>query len=143
MNDNQNSHYDVLSKAFHWLTAVAVLAAFSLGPDSFGHLIDSGIDPATQLGIVWHESLGLLVFTITFLRLIWMSIRPNAPKHSLSPILYGLSRLMHLALWALLFALPLTALMALGSENNPLTLLGGTRIDSLPWIAARTKMLRR
>jgi cytochrome b561 len=35
----------------------------------------------------------------------------------------------------LLLALPLTAFLALGSEGHPLTLLGGLRVDQLPWIA--------
>jgi cytochrome b561 len=45
------------------------------------------------------------------------------------------SRLMHLSLWALLLALPISALMALGSEANPLTLLGGFRVAELPFIS--------
>lgn len=136
MNTPQNHQYDRLSKAFHWLTALIVLAAFLLGPEDFGHLVDNGVDPATRLDIVWHESLGTVIFIMTFVRLVWVALRPRAPKHALSPVLYALSRLMHLALWALLFALPLAAFMALGSENNPLTLLGGLRMDTLPWIAS-------
>jgi cytochrome b561 len=38
---------------------------------------------------------------------------------------------MHFVLWALLFALPLSALLALGTE----ALLGGFRINELPIIA--------
>jgi len=34
-----------------------------------------------------------------------------------------------------LLALPITALLALGSEAHPLTLLGGVRIDQMPLIA--------
>ena len=43
--------------------------------------------------------------------------------------------LMHIALWVLLLALPATALLALGSEGHPLTLLGGVRVDRMPFIA--------
>ena len=35
----------------------------------------------------------------------------------------------------MLLALPITALLALGSEGHPLTLLGGVRVDQMPWIA--------
>ena len=42
---------------------------------------------------------------------------------------------MHFSLWALLFALPISALLALGSEANPLTLLGGFRVAEFPLIA--------
>ena len=34
-----------------------------------------------------------------------------------------------------MLALPITALLALGSEAHPLTLLGGVRIDQMPLIA--------
>jgi len=109
-------------------------ATFLLGPGDFSHLIDSGIDPNTRIDIAWHESLGVCIFVITFLRLIWVAIRPNAPRHHMTSKIYFLSKLMHIVLWMLLFALPLTALMALGSENHPMTLVGGLRIDKLPWI---------
>jgi cytochrome b561 len=46
-----------------------------------------------------------------------------------------LAKLVHLGLWALLLATPASAIMALGSEAHPLTLLGGVRIDQMPWIA--------
>ena len=31
--------------------------------------------------------------------------------------------------------MPATALLALGSEGHPLTLLGGVRLNEMPWIA--------
>jgi len=48
--------------------------------------------------------------------------------------MFGLSRLAHFALWALLLLLPISALLALGSESHPLTLLGGMRIDVFPFV---------
>lgn len=135
MKKSKSDQYDAFSKALHWITAIMVFAAFLLGPGDFGHLIDSGIDPGTRIDIAWHESLGVSIFLITFLRLVWVSIRPSAPRHQLTPGLHFLSRLMHMALWLLLFALPLSALMSLGSESHPITLLGGLRVDELPWIA--------
>lgn len=127
--------YDKLSKVFHWVTAIIVVTAFILGPEDFGRLIDGGIDPGSRIDIVWHESLGISVFTLTLLRLLWVAVRPAPPKIQMKPWMDVLGRLMHIALWGLLFALPLTALLALGSESHPLTLLGGFRIDKLPFIA--------
>lgn len=129
------SKYDRLSKAFHWLTAIAVVAAFTLGPGNFGELMKQGIDPGTRIDIVWHESLGLLIFTLTLLRLIWVTLRPAAPKFRMAIWMRWLSKLTHFALWALLFALPLSAVVALGSEGHPLTLLGGFRITEISFIA--------
>ena len=57
-------HFDPFSRALHWLTAIAVLIAFILGPGGFGRMVRQGIDPATRPDIVWHESLGVLVFVV-------------------------------------------------------------------------------
>ena len=129
-----NSQYDQLSKVFHWSTAIAVVAVFILGPGDFGRLVHDGIDPGTQTSIVWHESLGVTIFCLTLLRLVWLAVRPAPPKLEIKPWMRLLSRLVHLSLWALLIALPISALLALGSEANPLTLLGGLRIAKFPFI---------
>ncbi|MGI9134173.1 MAG: cytochrome b [Rhodoferax sp.] len=127
--------YDTLSRAFHWLTAVLVAIAFVLGPEGFGHLMRQGVDPASRSAIVWHESLGVLVFGLTLLRLLWLAWRPAAPQFALTAWMHWASQLVRVALWVLLLALPVTALLALGSESHPLTLLGGTRVNQMPAIA--------
>jgi cytochrome b561 len=135
MNQSSSSHYDALSRAFHWLTAIAVLIAFVLGPEHFGREMRQGLDPATRSDIVWHETLGIAVFVLTLLRLLWVALRPAAPQFEAAGWMLTLSKLMHLALWALLLVLPMSALLALGSEGHPLTLLGGVRVDQMPLIA--------
>ncbi|MEY4737613.1 MAG: hypothetical protein RL302_1932 [Pseudomonadota bacterium] len=135
MNQPSNSRYDLLSRAFHWVTAIVVTIAFILGPGGFGRMMRQGIDPATRSDIVWHETLGIAVFVLTVLRLLWVAFRPAAPQFSMPNAMKLMSKLAHLALWALLLTLPITAFLALGSEGHPLTLLGGLRIDKLPAIA--------
>jgi cytochrome b561 len=132
--ESNSNPYDPLSRALHWITAVAATIAFILGPSGYGRLLRNGVDPGTRNDIVWHESLGVLVFTLTVLRLIWVALRPRAPRFPMAAWMYRLSRLMHLVLWCLLFLLPMTALLALGTESHPLTLLGGIRVNELPFI---------
>jgi cytochrome b561 len=135
MNQRTSTQYDFLSQAFHWVTAVVVTVAFILGPGGFGRLMHQGVDPATQSDIVWHESFGLLVFALTVLRLIWVVLRSTAPKFQMANWMQNMGKLVHVALWAMLLVLPITALLALGSEGHPLTLLGGIRLDKMPMIA--------
>lgn len=135
MNQQPASRYDGFSQLLHWLTAIAVTIAFILGPGGFGRLMRQGVDPATRSDIVWHESLGILVLVLTVLRLAWMAARPAAPRFQMARWLHAAAKLVRVALWALLLALPATALLALGSEGHPLTLLGGLRIDRMPFIA--------
>lgn len=127
--------YDPISRSLHWLTALAATAAFLLGPEGFGRLMHEGVDPATRWDIVWHESLGLLVLGLTLLRLLWVALRPGKPHFDMPLWMRLLSRAVHGLLWLLLLALPLTALLALGSEGHPLTLLGGVRLNQFPGIA--------
>ncbi len=136
MNQQPLSHHDAVSQVFHWLTAILVLAAFILGPEHFGRLMKQGVDPATHLDIVWHESLGVTVMVLTVLRLIWVTLRSGSPEFEMATWMRVSGKLLHVVLWALLLALPVTALLALGSEATPLTLLGGIRVDLTPLVNA-------
>lgn len=129
------THYDALSRAFHWITAIVVTIAFILGPGGFGRLMRNGIEPATRADIVWHETLGITVLGLTLLRLLWLALRPQPPALAMAPWMRLASRAAHGLLWGLLLITPLTALLALGSAGHPLTLLGGLRLDRMPLIA--------
>ncbi len=135
MTQNTTARYDPVSRVFHWLTAIAVTIAFILGPEHFGRLMKQGVDPASHSDIVWHESLGIVVLVLTMLRLLWLAFRPAPPEISMANWMHATAKLVHLALWALLLALPISAVLALGSEAHPLTLLGGVRINQMPLIA--------
>jgi cytochrome b561 len=135
MAPSSTDRYDITSQVFHWITAVAVLAAFILGPGGFGRMLHDGIDPGTRTDILWHESLGLLVFGLTLLRLLWVALRPAAPQHAMAGWMQLASKGAHLLLWAMLLALPVTALLTLASEGAPLTLLGGVRVEALGMMA--------
>ncbi len=128
-----SARYDLPSMVLHWLTAIVVTITFILGPGGFGRLMHEGVDPATRSDIVWHESLGIAIFVLTVLRLLWVAVRPAAPRFEASPLMSLAAKAGHLGLWAMLLVLPLTALLALGSEGHPLTLLGGFRLDAIPF----------
>lgn len=132
MEPNKSLRYDSFSQVFHWLTAIAVTIAFILGPGGFGRLMRQGVDPATRSDIVWHETLGISVLVLTLLRLLWVALRPAVPRAQEKGWMDTAAKLVQLALWTLLLALPSTAMLALGTENHPMTLLGGIRFDRLP-----------
>lgn len=111
-----------------------VVAASILGPDHFGRQMKAGLDPATRSDIVWHETLGIAIFVVTLVRLIWAFLRPTAPRIAMPGWMHGASKAVQGVLWLLMLVLPITALLALGSEGHPLTALG-LRIDTFPVIA--------
>jgi cytochrome b561 len=126
------THYDAFSRTLHWLTAMAVIAAFVLGPEHFGREIRQGLDPATRLDIVLHESLGVLVMALTLLRLLWVAVRPAQPQFDMPGWMHKTAIATHGLLWLMLLAVPVSAFLALGSAGHPLTLLGGVRVSEWP-----------
>ena len=136
-----HTHYDPLSQVFHWSTALLVVVAFILGPEHFGRLMRQGMDPATRSGIVWHETLGIAVASLTLLRLLWVAARPQTPTFAMAGWMHTLSRITQASLWVLLLATPLSAILALGTEGHPLTLVAGIRMDEMP-VLAKSSLLK-
>ena len=133
--NSSHTHYDTLSRALHWLTAIAVIAAFILGPEHFGREMRNGLDPATRIDIVLHESLGILVMALTLLRLVWVAVRPAKPSFDMPAWMHIASKATQGLLWLMLLAVPVSAMLTLGSEGHPLTLLGVIRVNDMPFIA--------
>jgi cytochrome b561 len=117
--------YGSVAQIFHWLTALLVLVAFLYGPGgSEAHVYSVARDFDRQL----HETLGLCVFALVLLRVVWrmIDVHPAPPQ---LPRWMGLaSRGVQGALYLLLFAVPLTAVAGAWLEGHPLTLLAGVQI---------------
>lgn len=119
------ARYSPMAQLLHWLTAILVLVAFIYSPGGSEERIYAATrDAQRQL----HESLGLTVLTLTLIRVLWRMVdtRPEPPDvvrwmGVASKVVQGL-------LYALLFAVPLTAITGAWLEGHPLTLLGGIRI---------------
>ncbi len=122
------SHYGIIAQSFHWLIAILVLVAFIYGPGGSEQRVYSAArDSDRHL----HETLGLCVFGLTALRLLWRMVdtRPALPQ---GPRWMGAAALaVKVVLYVLLFALPLTAIAGAWLEGHPLTLLGGVEIAPL------------
>ena len=121
------TRYGGVAQAFHWVTAILVLIAFIYGPGGSEERVYSpGRDADRQL----HETLGLIVFALALLRLLWRAfdVRPEPPA---VPRWMGwLAKAVQALLYVLLFALPLTSITGAWLEGHPLTLLGGATIAS-------------
>jgi cytochrome b561 len=117
-----NNKYSGLAQAFHWITALLVLVAFIYGPGgSETRVYSEARDFERRL----HETLGLTVFCLTFLRLAWraMDRRPDPPD---IPRWMGVTaKVVQFVLYVLLLAVPLTAITGAWLEGHPLTWLGG------------------
>ena len=121
MESRTITHYSAPTQLLHWLTAILVLIAFIYGPGgSEVRVYSAARDFDRQL----HETLGLCVLTLAVIRLLWRAV----DKHPAAPPAPRWVRLaagtVQWALYALLFAVPLTAISGAWLEGHALTLLG-------------------
>jgi cytochrome b561 len=111
--------YGSVAVAFHWLTAVLVLAAFVVGPGGSEQQVYSA---AKDFDRQIHEVLGLTVFSLTLLRLVSRAFAPAPQLPSAPRWMNRISTLVQGLLYTLLVATPVTAIAGAWLEGHPLTL---------------------
>jgi cytochrome b561 len=125
MRQDPPEHYGAITRTLHWLTALLVLVAFIYGPGGSEQRVYSA---ARDFDRQLHETLGLCVFALVLLRLVWRLVdaRPEpvpGPRWMLVA-----AKATHGVLYLLLFAVPLTAIAGAWLAGHPLTLLAGLDI---------------
>ena len=122
------NHYGAVAQVLHWVTAVLVLVAFIYGPGgSEQHVYSAARDGQRRL----HETLGLCVLALVAFRLAWRTFdrRPDPP--AVARWMGVAATVVQAALYALLFAVPLTAITGAWLEGHPVTLLAGIEIPPI------------
>ncbi|WP_407156538.1 cytochrome b [Bradyrhizobium sp. STM 3557] len=105
-----------------------VLAAFVLSKSDGNSLYSAAADGLRRI----HETLGVLVFIVVVLRLLWRLIDCTAPTPPVPRWMAAAAKLVHFALYALLILIPATAVIGTWLEGIPITLPG---FDVAPQIA--------
>lgn len=116
------SRYKPFPIALHWLTLLLLIAVYAC--IELREFYPKGSDPRNALKS-WHFMLGLSVFGLTLLRLVmrWM----NPPPAKAASIGYWqrlFSSVMHVALYALLLAMPMLGWAVLSGEGKAVIWLG-------------------
>lgn len=122
------TRYGALAQLFHWLTVLLVGAAFLIGEGGPESRVYSP-ERATQLQL--HETLGMCVIAVLVLRFLWRLIDHVPQEPPMPTWMILLSRLVHWLLYALLAAVPLTAIIGAWYEGHPVTFLGVGEIGPL------------
>ncbi|NML43287.1 cytochrome b [Ramlibacter sp. G-1-2-2] len=114
--------YGAAAQAFHWLIAILVLVAFIYGPGgSEQHVYSASTDFDRRL----HETLGLCVLVLSALRLAWRMIDRQPDPEPVPRWMGWAAKAVQVALYVLLFVVPLTAITGAWLEGHALTWLGG------------------
>ena len=98
-------HYTRTAKAIHWLTALMILGLLGLG----FYMADLPLSPQKLKLYSWHKWAGVTVFLLTIARLGWrITHQPPAMPWQMSKLQRLAAHAGHLALYALLVAIPLS-----------------------------------
>jgi len=115
------ARYSGVAQVLHWLTAVLVVVAFIVsvgGPES--RVYSAAKDYDRNL----HELLGVCVFLVTLVRLLWRVMDPPPVSKDLPLWMEKSSSLVQWTLYGLLLLVPLTAMAGAWLEGHPIDLLG-------------------
>ncbi len=123
--DEESARYGALAQAFHWITAILVVVAFVYGPGGSEQRVYSA---ARDFDRGLHETLGLCVFALVVLRLLWRAVDRHPDPPSVPRWMGAAAKAVQMCLYLLLFALPATAIAGAWLEGHPLTLLAGVEI---------------
>lgn len=97
--------YHPVSKTLHWLMSVLIIGLLALGL----YMLELPLSPQKLQLYSWHKWLGVTVFMLVWLRLLWRIAHPvPAPPETLSPFLRNTARAAHGLLYGLMVLIPLS-----------------------------------
>lgn len=125
---NTNSSYGVVAKFFHWIMALAIIGMLAVGLYMEG--LEISPDKFKLYGI--HKSVGALLLSLVFLRLLWKSINVN-PKLPRGMAWYEVAgaHSSHLMLYLLMLAMPLSGWMMSSFAGFPVSVFGWFTLPDL------------
>lgn len=129
------TRYSTPSILLHWLMAVLIVAGFSIGLT----LDDMPLSPAKFKWIAWHKWIGITVLGLLTLRVLFRLLgRAPALPQSMSPSAQAAAKLGHLALYALMLAVPLSGWLMSSALGFPVVYL---KLVQLPDLVNKNKEL--
>lgn len=123
--------YTLMAIALHWLMAALIVATFLLGLT----MVDiPGLTPTKLKYFSWHKWMGITVFGLACLRVLWRLTHAAPPHPATMPAWQKTGAdIAHGLLYVLIFAVPLSGYFFSLAAGVPVTYLG---IVPLPvWIA--------
>ena len=122
------ARHDGVARTAHWLLAALILLMVALG----AWLVAAGYYHRWhQDALFWHRALGIAVLPLAAFYIAWRSVHPRpAPAAGLAAWERAAAAATHLALFALMFALPLSGYLISTAAGAPVPLPGGFAIPA-------------
>jgi cytochrome b561 len=120
--------YGVVSRLFHWLMAIAIVAMFVLGLwmvrlDYYSPYYNSAPDI--------HRSVGMILLLALVLRWLWRALNPKPSDAELSPFERKASFTVHWGFYVLLLALMISGYLISTPDGAPISIFGWFDVPSL------------
>ena len=129
--------YTTTAIILHWLTALLIISAFVMGLV----MVDiPGLTPTKLKYFSWHKWLGVTVLAIAAIRLLWRKANVS-PPHPASMVAWQkkAADAMHVLLYFLIFAVPVSGYLYTLAAGVPVVYLG---LFQLPVIMAPNPELK-
>jgi cytochrome b561 len=121
LSDTAVLRYGAVAQALHWLIAALVLVMFGLG----WYMADLPLGQQKFDLYQLHKSLGITIFGLAAVRLLWRWFHPAPPlPGSMPPWERAAARTSHALLYLMLLAQPLIGFLQSNAANFPVVLWG-------------------
>jgi cytochrome b561 len=124
-----NERYSAPARFLHWGMAILILAMIPVGL----LMVQPGLDRGLQNSLfIFHKNAGVLLLILVILRLIWRLMRPAPPLPATLPAWQArIAGASHLALYALMFAVPVAGYVRVKAGGFPIETLDALGVPSL------------
>ncbi len=132
---NTRQRWGSVSQSLHWLIVALIALQAALGLT--GIMLPLGVEKLAVLAR--HKSVGITILGLAALRLVWRWLNPAPPlPTNLKPHERFLAHFTHVALYVLLFAMPLTGWIMSSARGFPVSWFN---VFQLPDLVPKSKAL--
>ena len=134
-----SERYGATAVALHWLLAAALLVSFGVGL----YMTSLPLSPQRIRLYNWHKWAGIVIFTLSFVRLAWrLTHRPPADP-PMPAWRRGAAHATHLLMYVLFFAVPLAGWAYTSAVGFPVVVFGVLPLpDFVPVDKARAAQIK-
>ena len=126
---NTRDQYGLIARLLHWLLFALVIGML-MGGSVLSFLPSGGVKAFVVVG---HKSIGVVVFLLMLVRLLWRSTNPSPQFLGTNPVLNYIAHLLHIVLYILLILQPLTGILMSKAYGYPVSVFGVFELPALVW----------
>lgn len=125
---NTENSYGLVTISIHWLTAVLIISAFALGlyieDLEYAH-------PWYHKGPALHKSVGLTVFFLVFMRILWHRVSPAPKPLEMPDKELKIAKAVKLGLYGLMILAPVAGYLVSTADGRGVEFFGLFKIPAI------------